>query len=79
MQERYTRVDRNLMDYSVTIEDPTMYAKPFLLGTNKYLLVPTQETEEQFCIPSEALSYLETIAAPSDLPNDNQWAVPDRS
>jgi hypothetical protein len=67
VQERYTRVDRNHMDYSVTIDDPKMYAGPFVLGTNKYLYIPDQQTEEQFCIPSEALTYLDTIAAPSDL------------
>lgn len=67
VQERYTRVDRNHMEYSVTIDDPKMYAKPFVLGMNKYLYIPTQQTEEQFCIPSEALSYLDTIAAPSDI------------
>lgn len=72
VQERYTRVDRNHMDYSVTIDDPKMYAKPFLLGTNKYLLIPTQEMEEQFCIPSEALGYLDTIAIPSDIPKDKK-------
>jgi hypothetical protein len=66
VQERYTRVNHNYMDYSVTIDDPKMYAKPFVLGKNKYLLVPGQETEEQFCIPSEMLSYVQTIAVPSD-------------
>jgi hypothetical protein len=72
VQERYTRVDQNHMDYRVTVDDPKMYTKPFLLGINKYLLIPTQEMEEQFCVPSEALSYLDTIAIPSDIPKDKR-------
>jgi hypothetical protein len=72
VQERYTRVDRNHMDYSVSIDDPKMYTKPFVLGVNKYLLIPTQETDEQFCVPSEALSYLDMIAVPSALPKDKK-------
>ena len=40
---------------------PFVHTKPFMLGTNKYLLIPRQETEEQFCIPSEALAYSSTI------------------
>jgi hypothetical protein len=63
--ERYTRVDHNHMEMTVTVDDPKMYTKPFLLGTNKYLWIPTQETEEQFCVPSEALTYLNTIAIPA--------------
>jgi hypothetical protein len=65
IQERYTRVDRNHMEMTVTVDDPKIYAKPFVLGTNKYLWIPTQETEEQFCVPSEALAYSDIIAAPA--------------
>jgi hypothetical protein len=72
VQERYTRVDRNHMDYTVSIDDAKMYTKPFVLGVNKYLLIPTQETDEQFCVPSEALSYLDLIAVPSALPKDKK-------
>jgi hypothetical protein len=65
IQERYTRVDRNHMEMTVTVDDPKIYAMPFVLGTNKYLWIPTQETEEQFCVPSEALAYSDIIAAPA--------------
>jgi hypothetical protein len=63
--ERYTRLDHNHMQMTITVDDPKIYAKAFVLGTNKYLLIPTQETEEQFCIPSEALVYSSTIADPA--------------
>jgi len=65
VEERYTRVDRNHMEMSVTLNDPKIYTKPFVLGTNRYLYIPSQESEEQFCIPSEALAYIDIIATPA--------------
>lgn len=65
VEERYTRVDRNHMEMTVTLNDPKIYSKPFVMGTNRYLYVPSQETEEQFCVPSEALAYIDIIADPA--------------
>ncbi len=64
VEERYTRVDHNHMEMTVTLNDPKIYTKPFVLGTNNYLWIPSQETEEQFCVPSEALAYTNIIAIP---------------
>jgi hypothetical protein len=64
VQERYTRVDHNHLEMTVTVDDPAIYTKSFVLGTSKFIWVPKQETEEQLCVPSEALTYLNTISIP---------------
>jgi hypothetical protein len=65
IQERYTRVDHNNLQLTVTVDDPTMYTKPFLLGTIHFRWIPNQQTEEQMCIPSEALDYMKFVARPA--------------
>jgi hypothetical protein len=64
-QERYTRTDHNHLEMTVTVDDPKIYTKPFVLGTSSFRWVPKQELEEQICIPSEAISYVNTISMPA--------------
>ena len=63
--ERYTRVDHNDLELSVTIDDPKMYTKPFVEVTNKFKFTPKQLEDEQLCVPSQAIDYLNTIAIPA--------------
>ena len=65
IQERYTRVDHNHIDFTVTIDDPKVYTKPFVLAKNEYRWIPDQEAEEQFCIPSEMMRYTNIITEPA--------------
>jgi hypothetical protein len=65
VEERYTRVDHNHLVLAVTIDDPKIYTKPFVIATNKFKWIPDQEGEEQLCVPSQALIYLNTVAAPA--------------
>jgi hypothetical protein len=65
VEERYTRVDRNDLELSVKIDDPQMYTKPFVIVTNKFKFTPQQLEDEQLCVPSEAIDYLNTIAIPA--------------
>jgi len=65
VQERYTRVDHNHIEVTVTIDDPKLYVKPFTLVTSRLRWIPNQESEDQFCIPSEAIFYYNNIALPS--------------
>ncbi len=65
VQERYTRVDHNHMEVTVTMDDPKVYTKPFTLVTSGYMWIPSQQPEEQMCVPSEAISYRQTIALPA--------------
>jgi len=65
VQERYTRVDHNHLQMTVTIDDPKIYTKPFVLATSNFRWVPTQETDEQMCVASEAITYVNTISVPA--------------
>jgi hypothetical protein len=65
VEERYTRVDHNHLSVTVTVDDPKLYTKPFTLATLKFRWIPKQETEEQLCVPSEALAYSDIIAVPA--------------
>ena len=65
IEERYTRVDHNHMNMVVTVDDPTLYTKPFEFTKNNYRWIPDQEEEEQICVPSEMIHYMETVSKPS--------------
>jgi hypothetical protein len=65
IQERYTRVDHNHMQMVVTVDDPKIYTKPFVLSKNEYRWIPDQEAEEQMCVPSEMIQYMNLISKPS--------------
>jgi hypothetical protein len=65
IQERYTRLDHNHMQMTITVDDPKIYTKPFVLGTNKYLLIPTQETEQQFLHPLRGFGVLQYDCDPA--------------
>ena len=59
--ERYTRPDHNDLQLSVTVDDPKMYTKAFLLGTNKFRWIPDQELDEQLCVPSDIMEYMKLV------------------
>jgi hypothetical protein len=65
VQERYTRVDHDTLQMSVTIDDPKIYASPFEELTNvTFKWIPDQELEEQLCVPSEGIAYMNIIGHP---------------
>jgi hypothetical protein len=65
VEERYTRVSENVLETTVTVDDPKFYTKPFVLLTNTYRWIPSQfpafetvgEFDEQFCVPSDMDEY----------------------
>ena len=63
IEERYRRVDAGTLEVVVTIDDREMYQKPFV--AMKLALKRGKELEEQLCVPSEALNYLEVVAKPA--------------
>ena len=65
IEERYTRVDHNHMQMVVTVEDPAIFTKPFTLSKNEYRWIPDQEAEEQICVPSEMIQYMNLISKPA--------------
>jgi hypothetical protein len=65
VQERYTRVDHNDLQLTITVEDPKIYTKPFVLATNRFKWIPDQKFDEQLCIPSQVLDYLKYVGDPA--------------
>ena len=65
VQERYFRADHNDLQLTITVDDPKIYTKPFVLGAVSFKWVPDQQLTEQLCIPSEMLQYLDVIADPA--------------
>jgi hypothetical protein len=63
IEERYRRIDADTLELVVTIDDREMYQKPFV--AMKLALKRGQALEEQICVPSEALRYLEVVAKPA--------------
>ena len=61
VQERYTRVDHNHLEVTITIDDPKAYTKPFVITKSDYRWVPEQDFEEQICAPSEEFEYLKVM------------------
>jgi len=50
---------------SATVDDPTVYTKQFTLSKNEYRWIPDQEAEEQICVPSEMINYMQLIGRPA--------------
>jgi hypothetical protein len=67
IQERYTRVDQYNMQLTVTVDDPKYYTKPFAFMRANFYWMKDQEFEENICVASEAIEYLDTLAKPSGI------------
>lgn len=66
VEERYTRVDQRTLTETVTITDPEIYTKPFEeLSNVTYKWNPTKSLEEQMCIPSDGIAYMNAIGKPA--------------
>jgi len=67
VQERYTRVDQYNMKLTVTVDDPTLYTKPWTSLTADFYWMKNQEFSESFCIPSEGIEYRDSLTKPSGI------------
>jgi hypothetical protein len=65
VQERYTRVDHNDLEVTITITDPKTYTKPFVITKSSFKWIPQQDFEEQICVPSEEAAYLKIVGDPA--------------
>jgi hypothetical protein len=68
--ERYTRTDHNTLKMTETISDPAYYTKPFVIAEVTYHWIVGEDdpkagaipfADEQLCIPSEMIRYIETV------------------
>jgi hypothetical protein len=70
VEERIHRVDHDHLEWSVTIDDPKMYTKPWV-AMNKFpmkLEDPHRDVMEQYCSPSEMEDYNKRFANPASSP-----------
>jgi hypothetical protein len=65
VQERFTRVDHNDLELTITVDDPKIYTKPFSMGTVYFKWIPNQIFDERLCIPSETIEYLKSVGDPA--------------
>jgi hypothetical protein len=67
VEERLHRVDHDHLEWTVTIDDPKMYTKPWI-AMNKFpmkLENPHKDVMEQYCSPSEMERYNKVFGDPS--------------
>lgn len=65
VQERYTRLDHNTLEVTITVDDPKAYTKPFVITTSRFKWIPNQELREEICVPSVMREYLNVIGNPA--------------
>lgn len=68
VQERYRRVNYNTLELVMRIEDPKIYAKPWVSDTKILRLGPEQGMDERletFCVPSEEEAFNQRIRNPA--------------
>jgi len=67
VEERFHRVDHDRLEWTVTIDDPKIYTKPWV-AMNKFpfqLEDPHRDVMEQYCSPSEMERYNKLFGNPS--------------
>jgi hypothetical protein len=65
LTERYQRPDRDHMMFSVTIEDPKAFTKPWVGVPRYYELRPKTQITQVFCAPSEENAFTKRIREPA--------------
>ena len=67
VEERFHRVDRNHLEWSVTIDDPKIYTKPWVAMKNFPMVLEDahRDVMEQYCSPSEMERYNQLFGDPS--------------
>jgi len=66
VRERYHRLDRNTLEFTMTIEDPKTYVQPWvIIKPVRLTLNPTHELDEIICAPSDEEIFNDTIRNPA--------------
>jgi hypothetical protein len=67
VEERFHRVDRDHLEWTVTIDDPKMYTQPWVaMDKLRFYLQPANfDVREMICSPSEAKEYDKLIGNPA--------------
>jgi hypothetical protein len=67
LEERYQRVDRDTIDYTLKIEDPQAYTKPWIALPRVFKLRPRAELRQGYCVASEEAAFTKRIREPGAL------------
>jgi hypothetical protein len=51
VQERYTRVSKELLEVSITVTDPRIYTKPWVSSKKVFVYEPDRKIGEEYCAP----------------------------
>ena len=66
VQERYRRVDYNTLEFSMVIDDPKTYTKPWFMVNKRLLkLKPNYELQEAICAPSDEQLFNNAVTNPA--------------
>ena len=65
VEERFHRVNADILELTVTINDPKMYTKPWVSDKLTYKLQPQDALEEGFCVASEEESFTRRLRNPA--------------
>jgi hypothetical protein len=69
VQERYRRVDHDHLEFTMTLDDPKTYAKPWVMVNKRILkLNPKYELQEAICAPSDEQLFNNAITKPAANP-----------
>jgi hypothetical protein len=74
VEERFHRVNQDLMQLTVTIDDPKMYTKPWI-AMDKFplrLANPHMDVTEMYCSPVEMERYNKLFGEPASAPGGNE-------
>ena len=64
LEERYTRVDKDNLHFTLTITDPMAYTKPWVALARDFRLRPKAEIRQGYCVASEENAFTERIRKP---------------
>jgi hypothetical protein len=65
VQERFHRDTKNDLTLTITMDDPKLYTKQFVIGDVHFRWIPNQQLDDFTCIPSEVQTYLKEMADPA--------------
>ena len=69
VEEHYRRVNRDTMEFTMKVDDPKSYTRPWMLVKTKVLkLNPKYEIQEAICAPSDEKNFNKDITIPADTP-----------
>jgi hypothetical protein len=68
VEERYQRVDRDTLRFSLKIDDPQAYTKPWIALPRVFKLRPRAEIHQGYCVASEENAFTKRIREPGALP-----------